>query len=44
MFNDHWKQVQEARPGEAVSVIGWKELPSAGDELLEVPSEVRFLL
>ena len=42
MFNDKGKPVKEAGPGMAVEVIGWKELPSAGDEILELETEVRI--
>ena len=40
MFDDKGKPVQSAGPSEPVEIIGWKELPSAGDEILEVESEV----
>ncbi|ODO09433.1 translation initiation factor IF-2 [Cryptococcus amylolentus CBS 6273] len=35
MQDDKGKPIREAPPGTPVSVTGWKELPSAGDELLE---------
>ena len=41
MFDDRGKPVTEAPPGEAVEVIGWRDLPHAGDEVLELESEVR---
>ncbi|KAH9945968.1 initiation factor 2 [Epithele typhae] len=34
MFDSHGKPVKVALPGMAVSVSGWKEVPSAGDEVL----------
>ncbi|KAK7487137.1 hypothetical protein BaRGS_00021632, partial [Batillaria attramentaria] len=39
MFNDQGKPVQEAPPSTPVEILGWKELPSAGDEILQVGSE-----
>lgn len=41
MFDENGQAVQEAGPSAAVQVVGWKELPSAGDTILEVESEVR---
>lgn len=41
MFSDSQATVQEATPGMAVQVIGWRMLPSAGDLMLEVESEKR---
>ncbi|WVQ73734.1 translation initiation factor IF-2 [Cryptococcus sp. DSM 104548] len=35
MQDDKGKAIREAPPGTPVSVTGWKDLPSAGDELLE---------
>lgn len=37
--NDQGKVVKEAKPGTPVEVLGWKELPSAGDEALQADSE-----
>ncbi|XP_053986252.1 translation initiation factor IF-2, mitochondrial [Hylaeus volcanicus] len=39
MFNDAGRLVLEAKPSEAVQIIGWKELPNVGDEILEVENE-----
>ncbi|KAI8581200.1 hypothetical protein K450DRAFT_233592 [Umbelopsis ramanniana AG] len=39
MTDDKGKPVKEALPGMPVKVIGWKELPNAGDEMLQAPSE-----
>ncbi|XP_047111095.1 translation initiation factor IF-2, mitochondrial isoform X1 [Schistocerca piceifrons] len=41
MFDDQGKPVHEAPPSAPVEVLGWRELPSAGDEILEVESEKR---
>jgi len=41
MFNDQGKLIAEAGPSTPVEIIGWKDLPSAGDEILEVESERR---
>ncbi|CAH2269475.1 jg26258 [Pararge aegeria aegeria] len=35
--------IQEAPPSTPVSVLGWREMPSAGDQVLEVDTEVSFL-
>ena len=40
MFNDRGKPVSEVRPGEPAEVIGWRDLPHAGQDVLEVESEV----
>jgi translation initiation factor IF-2 len=39
MTDDKGKVVKEALPGTPVKVIGWKDLPNAGDEMLQAPSE-----
>lgn len=41
LFDENGQVVKEAGPSSAVEVIGWKELPSAGETILEVESEVR---
>jgi translation initiation factor IF-2 len=40
MFTDTGKPVQKAPPATPVEVLGWRELPNAGDEVIEVESEV----
>lgn len=40
MFNDQGKPIQEAPPSTPVEIVGWKELPNAGEEILEVETEV----
>lgn len=35
------KPVKEATPGMPIKVIGWKDVPSAGDEMLTATDEVR---
>lgn len=41
LFDENGRVVTEAGPSSAVEVVGWKELPSAGEVILEVESEVR---
>lgn len=41
MFDEWSKPIQMAPPGTPVQIMGWKELPNAGDEMLEVESEQR---
>uniref|UniRef100_A0A7N8X0S1 Translation initiation factor IF-2, mitochondrial n=1 Tax=Mastacembelus armatus TaxID=205130 RepID=A0A7N8X0S1_9TELE len=41
LFDENGRTVMEAGPSSAVQVVGWKELPSAGEVLLEVESEQR---
>ncbi|XP_071328323.1 translation initiation factor IF-2, mitochondrial isoform X2 [Trachinotus anak] len=41
LFDENGRAVTEAGPGCAVEVVGWKELPSAGEVILEVESEQR---
>ena len=40
MFNDQGQRVEKAEPGTAVEIMGWRDLPSAGDEILQVKTEV----
>jgi translation initiation factor IF-2 len=42
MFNEQGHPIQQAPPSTPVEVLGWRELPSAGDEIIEVASEVRM--
>ncbi|XP_045082449.1 translation initiation factor IF-2, mitochondrial-like isoform X1 [Coregonus clupeaformis] len=41
LFDENNCTVKEAGPSTAVEIVGWKELPSAGEEILEVESEKR---
>lgn len=41
LFDENRRVVTEAGPSTAVEVVGWKDLPSAGELILEVESEVR---
>lgn len=41
MFDENNKTMNAAGPSTPVEIVGWKELPSAGDEILEVESEQR---
>ena len=41
MYDDHGNTVHTAGPGTAVEILGWRELPSAGDFIQEIKSEVR---
>lgn len=40
LFDENGRAVMEAGPSSAVEVVGWKDLPSAGELILEVESEV----
>lgn len=44
LFDENGKAVDAASPGIPVEIMGWKESPSAGDEILEVESEVQIEL
>ncbi|XP_043254682.1 translation initiation factor IF-2, mitochondrial isoform X1 [Colletes gigas] len=39
MFNESGRSILEARPSEAIQIIGWKDLPNVGDEILEVKND-----
>ncbi|NXS36588.1 IF2M factor, partial [Pomatostomus ruficeps] len=41
LFDENGKAVDAASPGIPVEIMGWKEAPSAGEEILEVESEQR---
>ena len=43
MFNEKGQPIQEAPPATPAEILGWRELPSAGDEIIEVESEVNLL-
>lgn len=40
MFDEYNQSLTEAGPSIPVEIVGWKDLPSAGEEILEVESEV----
>jgi len=44
MFNEQGQPVVVAQPGMPVEIIGWRDLPSAGDEILQVSTEVQYIL
>ena len=44
MYDDRGKQVKEAPPSTPVEIIGWRDLPSAGDEILQVESEASLTI
>lgn len=39
MINDTKNQVVQAMPAEAVEVLGWRESPNVGDEVIQVKDE-----
>ncbi|XP_032034050.1 translation initiation factor IF-2, mitochondrial isoform X3 [Hylobates moloch] len=41
MFDENGKTIDEAYPSMPVGITGWRDLPSAGEEILEVESEPR---
>ncbi len=41
LLDERDKEVREAAPSEAVTVVGWKEIPSAGDVVNQVESDRR---
>ena len=43
MYDSQGKVLSQATPSIPVEVLGWRELPSAGDEVFQVTSEVCFV-
>ncbi|XP_062396504.1 translation initiation factor IF-2, mitochondrial [Sardina pilchardus] len=41
LFDENDRLLDKAGPSSAVQIVGWKELPSAGEEIQEVESEQR---
>jgi translation initiation factor IF-2 len=41
MHDENGKNVEKAGLSQAVRVMGWKEIPNAGDEVLQVETEQR---
>lgn len=41
LFDENGQTVTEAGPSTPVEVAGWKDVPSAGELILEVESEVK---
>lgn len=39
--NEAGIEVTEAPPGTAVEILGWKDLPDAGDQVLQAPNEAK---
>jgi len=39
MFDHSGNPIMEAKLSDAVQIIGWRDLPTAGDEILEVENE-----
>lgn len=39
LFDDKGKLMKSAPPSTPVEIVGWRELPSAGDEIIQVESE-----
>lgn len=44
MFDHAANPVSEAKLSDAVQIIGWRELPSVGEEIIEVENEQRVNL
>lgn len=41
LFDHNGKPMEKAEPGTPVEILGWRELPLAGDLILEVETEVK---
>ena len=41
LFDHNGEPIDSATPGTPAEILGWRELPFAGDEILEVESEVK---
>ncbi|XP_039200287.1 translation initiation factor IF-2, mitochondrial isoform X1 [Crotalus tigris] len=41
MLDENGKTMENASPGVPTEIVGWKEVPAAGEEILEVESEQR---
>jgi translation initiation factor IF-2 len=39
MLDEHGRQVEQARPGQPVQVLGWQSVPEAGDEFRAIEDE-----
>lgn len=44
ILDENGKIMENASPGLPTEIVGWKEVPAAGDEILEVESEVSTFL
>lgn len=40
MMDHQNKELLEANPSDAIQILGWKDLPQAGQEFLQVSSDV----
>ena len=40
MFDDSGQPLGEVPSGKPVEIIGWRELPAVGEDIIEVESEV----
>ena len=44
MFDERGRLLDSASPGVPVEIIGWKDIPSAGEMILECEDEVNILV